>query len=202
MPPPLSSAPQAPASTIPYVDSPSFGPVYAIRDAQDLEELRAIRKPKFPQPVGQYLRDHGLLTQAELDEALALQRRMRGRRIGWVMKTLGLFDEQTLGRALAAHAGVHHVELRRYKASEDFRPLLPGEKWHGRGVAILHRQEEHGWIAVIDVTDSQVTADIAATLERPVLRVMATQGDIQEFLSSERHGGDWVNSADLDWTAP
>ena len=61
-----------------------------------------------PLRIGTLLRHHGAITQAQLDEALASQRKS-GLRIGAELQRLGFVSSATLVKALAAQAGVSYL---------------------------------------------------------------------------------------------
>ena len=61
-----------------------------------------------PLRIGALLRHHGAITQAQLDEALASQRKS-GLRVGAELQRLGYVSSGTLVRALAAQAGVSYL---------------------------------------------------------------------------------------------
>lgn len=63
-----------------------------------------------PLRIGTLLRHHGAITQAQLDEALASQRKS-GLRIGAELQRLGFVSSATLVKALAAQAGVSYLTV-------------------------------------------------------------------------------------------
>ena len=117
---------------------------------------------------------------------LAMQRRMSGRRIGWIIKTLGIFDDVTLGRLLAAHHGIACVSLAKYEAVADFRQRLPGMAMGDAGMALLHEGARKAWLALSDVGDLHGASAVADALGKGVGMVMAPQREILAFSRSDR----------------
>lgn len=180
------ATPHPPSRFVPVVDGRSTVPVYAIRTPDDLEYVASVTKPESSQPFGQFLLQRKLLTPEELNEALAMQRRMSGRRIGWIIKTLGIFDDVTLGRLLAAHHGIACVSLAKYEAVADFRQRLPGMTMGEAGMALLHEGARKAWLALSDVGDLHGASAVADALGKGVAMVMAPQCEILAFARSDR----------------
>jgi len=66
------------------------------------------------EPIGEILLRQGLITRDQLEEALALARAKKGRRVGQVLVAMNAIDEKTLEAALAAQkADSRRAETRR-----------------------------------------------------------------------------------------
>ena len=124
--------------------------------------------------VGQTLVDRGLITTAELDDALALQR-STGKRVGETLVEIGVLSQYELTRVLADHLGVPFVDLesrppdpmlvsvlpedvaRRYKA-------LPVTRWNGQLV-----------VAMANPSDLFVLDDLHMMTGHPIVPAMADE---------------------------
>jgi hypothetical protein len=103
-------------------------------------------------PLGEYLLARGLITADDLAEVLSSQRTTKERRIGWILKTLGILEPETLNLALAAHSGTPCVYLGNYKAEADYEDLMPKEFARENGMVLLHDSPETAWLAIADLT--------------------------------------------------
>jgi len=131
------------------------------------------------QMLGQMLVDTGLITEAQLGEALAEQRQT-GERLGRILMDRGYVSKQTLGQMLEVQRGVPYVNLSTYPIDESLMRGVP--EW----VVLQHkvlpiarvRREIH--LAMLDPTDVVAIDTVARHL----------QGRVRPFLTTER---------DFDW---
>ena len=77
-------------------------------------------KKKF----GQILVEQGMITEAQLEVALAEQQRT-GSKLGGVLIGLGFVDEATLSQALALQTGVQQVDLGQDRSTPEALALDP-----------------------------------------------------------------------------
>lgn len=74
--------------------------------------------------LGHVLVERGLVTDAQVEEALARQRE-RGHRLGECLVDLGHLDRTTLYRILAERAGVEFVDLAQHEPDDSLLALVP-----------------------------------------------------------------------------
>src|SRR5688572_30670495 len=77
----------------------------------DIRDRPHQRSPVVPLPLGEILLSHGLLTEEELESALA-ERGAKGGQLGEVLVQLGFVDEETLLRCLGQQLQIPVVRLR------------------------------------------------------------------------------------------
>jgi type IV pilus assembly protein PilB len=82
----------------------------AVRTSEVRDRPRQ-RSPIVPLPLGEILLSHGLLTEEELESALA-ERGAKGGQLGEVLVQLGFVDEETLLRCLGQQLQIPVVRLR------------------------------------------------------------------------------------------
>ena len=171
----------AAASAIAVTADSSFVPVYAIRSHLDLGLIAGAGKPKARSPLGRLMVESGLLTRSELNDALALQRNLDGRALGWIVKTLGHCDDLLLGRLLAAQRGVPCVSLSGFQAAAGCRRLSGLVPHLAHCAVLLHEAPDEAWIAIADVTDPEPVRDVRRALGRGVQTVQAGAREIADF---------------------
>ena len=174
----------------------SFVPVYAIRSHRDFGLLAGVARPKSMLPLGRFMVESGLLTRAELNDALALQRSLDGRPLGWIVKTLGHCDDFLLARMLAAQRGVPCVSLSGYRAAADCRKLSEMAPHITHCATLLHEDAGEAWIAVSDATDPAPAREVTRALQKKVAAVMAERRDIADFQFRREFTGGRDTAAD------
>lgn len=65
-----------------------------------------MRRRNWRKPIGEILIEKGLLTNEQLDEGLALQKRQPGKKIGAVLVSLGFVSMRDVLRAHAEQLGL------------------------------------------------------------------------------------------------
>jgi len=136
--------------------------------------------------LGHMLVDAGLISEAQLQEALAEQQQT-GERLGRILIDRGYVSKQALGQMLEAQRGIPYLNLSTYPIDEKLVRDLP--EW----VILQHkvvpvarvRQEIH--VAMLDPTDVLAIDTVARML----------QGRVRPFLTTERDF-DWAVTKYLD----
>jgi hypothetical protein len=188
----LSAAPADPPGSrsaginVPTVGDNPIAPVYAIRNPADLECVAKLTPPRSPQPLGQYLLARGLVTEEDLKEALAMQRAAGERRIGWIVKTLGMVEGEVLNRVLAAHSGLPWVYLGAYRPRLDLSHLLPAPTAREHGMTLLHEDLDTAWLAVTDLAPTPALREVTEKLGKRVAKVMTTPADLIKYLDRDK----------------
>ena len=84
------------------------------------------RNPITVKKLGELLLDAGVVTQDQLDIALAEQRRT-GSKLGNILTELGVANEEAISRALASQSGVEHFDLSELELQRDAIRCVPEE---------------------------------------------------------------------------
>jgi type IV pilus assembly protein PilB len=137
--------------------------------------------------LGEVLVTGGVLTEAQLDEALRAQKEDAGgrrRRLGEVITALGLADEVQIARALSDQLGLPFVDLGSLPIADETLGVLP------RNVAVRHMAvpitiaHDVLTVALADPTNVLALDDIRlATKLSSVRTAVATASDLQEAVN-------------------
>jgi hypothetical protein len=109
--------------------------------------------------LGEILMDAGVLTEAELEHAMLLQRES-GERLGSILVSQGLVDEEVMLSALETQLGIPRVHLARYIISPDVAQLVPEMFARTNRVFPIERTENHLTIAMADPLDIFAMDDV------------------------------------------
>ena len=149
--------------------------------------LAAGGSPGGRRRLGEVLVAGGVLTEAQLDEALRAQKEDTGRRrrrLGEVITALGLADEVAIARALSDQLGLPFVDLGSLPIADETLAVLP------RNVAVRHVAvpitvaHDVLTVALADPTNVLALDDIRlATKLSSVRTAVATASDLQEAVN-------------------
>ncbi len=99
--------------------------------------------------LGKLLKNAGLLTDRQLEAALAQQKKT-GERLGQILVAKGFLDEQSLLRALEYQLGIPHVDLSRFAFNKDALAALPENLARHYGVVPLVKTDGKLMVAMSD----------------------------------------------------
>ncbi|MCD5352314.1 ATPase, T2SS/T4P/T4SS family [Kineosporia mesophila] len=136
--------------------------------------------------LGDVLVDSGLLTAAQLDLALADQRRPDAprRRLGQVVSDLGFATERDVAEALAKLLGLQIVDLSRTMPAPDVVRLLPRAVAERTRVLVLDRTSKGLLVAAADPTNVLALDDVKLYTRSADITVMvATDSQIRDQLA-------------------
>lgn len=106
--------------------------------------------------IGEQLMREGLVTQSQLDEALAQQQRAGGKIVA-ILVALGYVDQRTFLNFLSKQPGVASIDLTNYQIPHDLLELIP---------AAFARQHE---IVPMDKMGADLTVGMACPLDMSVI---------------------------------
>ncbi|MCP5049684.1 MAG: Flp pilus assembly complex ATPase component, partial [bacterium] len=134
---------------------------------------------KKPKPLGQRLIDMGIITDAQLDLALKLQKRT-GAMLGEVLTHLGFVSDEVLSSTLAAQSNVSHVNLSRTFIEPEVINLVPENfaKKHKLMPISLEESSNSLTVAMENVFDVDVISELEKRAGYFVNVVAATEHDI------------------------
>jgi type IV pilus assembly protein PilB len=134
--------------------------------------------------LGSLLLEKGLLTHAQLDEALA-ERRANGGLLGETLVRLGFIFEDELARVLAEQAGVPFVNLDTILVDPSAATVLPrsvGESLPA--LPVRFTPEGSLVVAVADPTDEALLPQLQLEIACPIVLTVATASGIRYFWRS------------------
>ncbi|MBI1194458.1 MAG: type II secretion system protein GspE [Gammaproteobacteria bacterium] len=128
--------------------------------------------------IGEILVDEGHITQRQLDIALNKQATERGKKLGLILEQMGVIDDETLHRVIAAKLGIPFVNLMSFDVDAEVLACIPHELVRKYRVLPLCVYRGHLVIAMEDPTDSGVIDNIRFVTNRNIEVVTATSDDI------------------------
>lgn len=136
--------------------------------------------------IGDVLIEAGIITQADLDGALAAQKSDSGdrRRLGEIITGLGFASERQVARALADVLGLQVVDLGAVVVSPEVVRSLPRSVAERTGVLVVDRFPDGGLrVATSDPTNVLALDDVRLYTNAPRLEVLvATSSQVREYL--------------------
>jgi len=135
------------------------------------------------QPLGQVLVASGLLTQQQVDQAIALGKR-RGARLGEVLVTEGLLTQDQINWALAQHFSLSYVDVRLETLDTELvRSLRPGLLYQHKVIPLV-RIGDTLTLAMADPTDSDAVLEVSDTTGCDIECAIASAAAIVAALDS------------------
>jgi MSHA biogenesis protein MshE len=133
--------------------------------------------------VGDLLVEKGLITDAQLMEALSEQKRT-GQKIGRVLTTLNFVSEDKVLKCLADYFNYPFIELSRYRINAEVVRILPEVSARRFRCILLADQPDGYLIGMSDPTDLMVIDDLQRQLKRPVLPAFISENILLKTLDS------------------
>jgi len=133
--------------------------------------------------LGECLIQAGLITQEDLQAALAEQQRT-GERIGAVLVRLNLATEKQVIKALAHQLGVPYVSLSDDPPERSAMVLIPKDIALERVCVGLRRQENLLTVATTDPLSASLARDLEILTGHTIKQVVATASDIIDSIMS------------------
>ncbi len=130
-----------------------------------------------PKPLGERLIEHGILTQAQLDLALKLQKRT-GSMLGEILVNLGFISEDVLTSTLAAQSHVNQVDLNRVFIESEVIKLVPENFARKNKLIPVSLDGNTLTVAMDNVFDVDVISELEKRVSYFVNVAAATEQDI------------------------
>lgn len=131
--------------------------------------------------LGFLLVERGLISAAQLSEALEIQART-GEYVGSLLVRLGYLNETKLMEILAEQMGVEYIRLREYEP-EPTALAKVSAKFASRYRMVPLRMEQNSLrVAIADPFDIQTLDELRLLLDCEIKPVLASQRDIQEAI--------------------
>ncbi len=133
--------------------------------------------------VGDLLVEKSLITEPQLMEALAEQKRT-GKKIGRVLTDLNFVSEDKLLMCLADYFHYPYIDLNRYRIEAEVVRILPEVSARRYRCIVLDEQAEGLLVGMSDPTDLMVIDDLQRQLKRPVLPAFISEDMLLTTLDS------------------
>ena len=147
--------------------------------------------------IGDLLIDAGMITEAQLEEALAVQKTGK-EKLGDVFLQMGYITEQQLIEALEFQLGIPHVQLHRYKIDQTLLGIIPERLAKMHRLLPLKRDGNKLMVAMVDPLDYFAIDDLRMStgfvidpaiaskdeIKRAINRYYGMQGSMEEILQN------------------
>ena len=127
--------------------------------------------------LGQLLVEQGLITEAQLDEALA-QQKQSGRKLGRVLVDSGIVTEERIATAIARQLGIEFHDLREKDVDPAIASLLPETMARRFRALVLADLGRSYLVGMADPSDVFGYDEIARTLKKDVSLAVLAEGQL------------------------
>jgi type IV pilus assembly protein PilB len=131
--------------------------------------------------LGQILIEQGLITAAQLEQALE-EHRKTPKSLGRVLIDLGMIKEADLVRALAEQVGLEFVDLAEYHIDPSSTMLLPDALARRYRAIPIGERDGKLLVAMSDPANVYALDDIRTITNRDVQPVVATAADVEQAI--------------------
>ncbi|MGE5340740.1 MAG: GspE/PulE family protein [Candidatus Omnitrophota bacterium] len=128
-------------------------------------------------PLGERLIDQGIITPAQLDLALKLQKRT-GTMLGEILISLGFVSDDILSSTLAAQSNVTHVELNRLGIEPEVINLVPEHLARKNKLIPISLENNTLTVAMENVFNVDIISELERRIGYFINVVAATEKDI------------------------
>ncbi len=134
--------------------------------------------------IGKILLQKGLITQAELQEALMLQRQNQEvKPLGQILIELGHLSKNDLYFALAIQSGYPYIDIRRCLIGIEVLSLVPEELIRKYQVFPIDRIQDVVTIAMVNPLDTHALNEVQEILKNNIKVFLTLPGDLAEAIS-------------------
>ncbi|MCL6517747.1 MAG: GspE/PulE family protein [Alicyclobacillus sp.] len=123
----------------------------------------------------------GLITEAQLQEALAAQRESK-ERLGEVLIRKGFVTEQQMVEALEFQLGISHVDLHRYAIDPAAVQLVPQVLAERHLVLPIRRDKQRLTVAMADPLDFYAIEDLQMATGLQIEPVIASKDELRQYI--------------------
>ncbi len=149
--------------------------------------------------IGELLIQHGRLTEEQLQQALAEQKRS-GRRLGQTIVAMNFVSETDLLTLLSQQLGIPFVDVRHYQHNPDVVKKLPETHARRFRSIVLEDTGDDYVLGMADPTDLFAVDELTRILDRPLRQAIVREGDLLSAIDRVYQGQDELASlvAELD----
>ena len=147
--------------------------------------------------VGELLLEHRLITEEQLKNALAEQKRT-GRKLGRVLSDLGYISEQAFHEALARHLQIPFVDVRHLQLVPSTVRLLPEVHARRFRALVLQADAQGLLVGMSDPTDLFAYDELAARLKQPLRLALVKDADLMQVMDALYRRTDEIASIALE----
>jgi MSHA biogenesis protein MshE len=143
--------------------------------------------------IGDMLIEHGLITEAQLGEALAEQKK-RGLKLGAALVALGHVEEEQILDLLARQLQIPYIDLRHYRYDAETVRRLP-ESMARRYHCIVLKADDHGFlVGLSDPTDLYAIDGLGQRLGGEIHPAIVREADLNAIFDVVYRRSDEISS--------
>lgn len=194
--PAIAAVPAAdePAEPAPTAESPWAN----VQSPEELETLLHRQKPAPKLKLGEILIKEAHISQQQLDQALAHQRKLReggcNLQIGQVLMDLGIIDLPSVLQGLAERLGIPFVDLDRFQTNPEAVRFVPEDLVRKYRVLPIHQYGNKLVVAIENPMDWEALDAVRFQSSLHVEQVMASREAIERMISTLYAIGDDIGT--------
>ena len=147
--------------------------------------------------MGDNLVEHGVLTRAQLEECLALQKSSPGERLGQILIRKGYATDNDVMACLAAEYGFDFVHVGQVEIPAEFQNLLPMDFCRYRKVLVIGADDDTVTVATSDPANVFLLDEIRRRVDRRVILAVATVSELTKAIDDRLGGSEEFHLDDL-----
>ncbi len=145
--------------------------------------------------IGSLLVEKGLITQAQLDEAIE-ERERTGDILGHILVEFGFVSEEGILKVLSEHLGMRTISLKNKDVPDEVIKKIGPTTARAYGVVPVEADDGSVTVALSDPLNISVLDDLRFILDTPVKGMVATKEEIEDALQ-RYYGGAGESVQDL-----
>ncbi len=134
-------------------------------------------------PIGQILMENGFISEAQLTEALNIQRSSNGKMLGDVMLEMGLVSETQLAQALSIRLKVPFIDLSSRKINTEAVSKIPEEVAREKTVFAFEINHGRLMVATNDPVNFYIFEDLKVTTGMEIVPQISTKTMIEAAIN-------------------
>ncbi len=131
--------------------------------------------------IGQLLLEKGVIKQAQLDEALKIQKE-RGGLLGQILATLGYVTEEQIAQSITVQYGFPYLPLSNYELDEAAIKLVPENVARQYCLIPIDKIGNTVTIAMADPLNTQAVEDVELVTNSSIQIFVSTATDIKQSI--------------------
>ncbi len=143
---------------------------------------KSVTRPRKTR-LGDLLRAAGVISDVQLQQALALQKKS-GQKLGRILVDLGAISDSELHRYLARHLSVDYVDLSVAKLHTDTILLLREAQARRHRALVLQSDKKGLLVGMADPTDIHAYDELCRLLKRPLRLALVNEADLLHTIDS------------------
>lgn len=133
--------------------------------------------------LGELLIQHGLITPADLEKALKIQKEQPNLRIGDILVKIGVLTQEELISFLSKQFGIPYIDLSNFLVDTEALTSIPKNLVEEHKVVPLKKEGNKIVVAMVDPLDVIALDNISQATGFEIKPVIATESDIERFIN-------------------